>query len=62
MKLNWKDYILSHKDREAYDIGADQIQLIIDPKANVDTNFLHLSEHPTLVALSRSSLNKEIQL
>jgi len=63
MKLSWKDYILSHKDREAYDEGVDLlIQSIIDIKANAETNFLHLSEHPTLVTLSRSSLKKEAQL
>ena len=62
MRLSWREYILSHKDREAYDEGADLIQSIIDPKSNAETSFLHLSEHPTLVVLSRSSLNKEIQL
>jgi len=61
MSTTWKIYLLSHKDRAEYDENADHIQLIIDPKDPPATSFMHLSDHPTLVSLTKSVAGKEVQ-
>ena len=62
MRLNWKNYILSHKDRKAYDEGADKLQTIIDPKDSAEICFSYLTEHPTIVILTKSLATKEVQM
>jgi len=61
MNKTWRNYLLSHKDKAEYDESADQIQLITEPKANDTTNFVHLSDHPTLVVLTNSLTDKKVQ-
>ena len=61
MSEMWKKYLLNHKDKTEYDESVEQIQLNVDLKANIATNFVHLSDHPTLVVLTKSLGVKEFQ-
>ena len=62
MILNWRDYLSTHKDKEEYERNADQIQSIVDGKAQASANFLDLCDHPTLVVLTRSPTDKDVQI
>jgi len=62
MILNWRDYLSTHKDREEYERNADQIQSIVDGKAQAAENFLDLCDHPTLVVLTRSPTDEDVQI
>ena len=57
----WKEFIQAHKDQEEYEKNAESIQKIIDPKDQPVTSFTHLVDHPTLVALTKSPIEDEVQ-
>ena len=57
----WKEFIQTHKDQEEYEKNAESIQKIIDPKDQPVTSFTHLMDHPTLVVLTKSPIEDEVQ-
>jgi len=48
-------------DRLEYDDQADRIQLIINSKDSLWKCVSHITDHPTLVCLSKSLVGKELQ-
>ena len=57
----WREFIQAHKDQEEYERNAESIQKIIDPKDQPTTSFAHLMGHPTIVTLTKSSIEDEVQ-
>ena len=57
----WREFIQGHEDQEEYDRNAGSIQKIIDYKEQPATNFAYLIDHPTLVTMTKSSIEDEVQ-
>ena len=57
----WREFIQAHKDQEEYERNVESNQKIIDPKDQPTTSFAHLMDHPTLVTLTKSSIEDEVQ-
>ena len=61
MMLSWKKFLLSHPDNDEYNKIADEIQLLIDTNNKAENNFRTITEHPSLILLSKSCSGKEVQ-
>ena len=57
----WREFIQAHKDQEEYERNVESNQKIIDPKDQPTTSFAYLMDHPTLVTLTKSSIEDEVQ-
>jgi len=57
----WKAFLETHKDSAEYDAQAESIQCIVSSTDSASTSFGNLTDHPSLVCITRSSSDKEIQ-
>ena len=58
----WRNFLSNNPERENYDDKADSIQQLINPGEPSVNNCRLLSENKTLVCMSKSLLDNQIQL
>jgi len=59
---SWKEFLKGNPDRKNYDEQAASIQSLIDGKETAVNNLRHLSDNKPLVCMTKSLINKKIQL
>ena len=58
----WKNFLSAHPDKDAYDEKAESIQQLIQNGEPPVNNFRLLSENKTLLCMTKSLFDKQIQL